>query len=164
VATAAERRRLLAVDVAVALWAALWVALGIVAYLELRDLRQLSDTVIEGSEALDQTADGLRTTSAGLRRTGEAFAFLEDLPLVGDVIGNELENAASEVDRVAARVEETAESARVSGAESKESVDDVAVIVGLAIGLVPSVLAVAGYLPFRSRRVRRALGLTGAGR
>lgn len=157
----AGRRGLLVLDVAVALWAIAWIVLGAVAYSQLRALRELSDTVVQGSAALEQTGSGLRSTSSGLRETGRALAFVEDLPFVGNLVGNELENAADEVDRVADEVEETAESARVSGEESKETVDNVALIVGLAVGLVPSVLAVAGYLPLRSRRVRRLLGLSG---
>jgi hypothetical protein len=154
------RRTPLVVDGLVAVWAIAWLILGAVAYQELRELRQLSDTVVEGSEALEQTGQGLRQTSGGLRETGRVLAFLEDLPFAGDIVGTQFEDAADEIDRVAAQVEDAAESARLSGEESRDTVDEVALIVGLAIGLVPSILAVAGYLPFRSRRVRRALGFS----
>ena len=51
------------------------------------------------------------------------------------------------------------ESAQASGRASKESTEDLSVILGLAVALVPTLTLIAAYAPFRSLRLRRALGL-----
>jgi uncharacterized protein YoxC len=154
-----RNRTVLMADLAVAAWAIVWIVLGVVVAREVRQLDDLSDTVVTAGEALDQTGDGLRGTSDSLREIHRALQILESLPIVGREIEENLEGAAATLDGIAAEVEETARSAQASGRVSKESTADLSVILGLAVALVPTLTLFAAYAPFRSLRLRRALGL-----
>lgn len=154
-----RNRTVLMADLAVAAWAIVWIVLGVVVAREVRQLDDLSDTVVTAGEALDQTGDGLRGTSDSLREIHRALQVLESLPIVGREIEENLEGAADTLDGIAAEVEETAQSAQASGRVSKESTADLSVILGLAVALVPTLTLFAAYAPFRSLRLRRALGL-----
>ena len=146
-------------DLVVAAWAIVWIVLGVVVVREVRQLDDLSDTVVTAGEALDQTGDGLRGTSDGLREVHRALQVIESLPFVGREIEENLDGAADTLDDIAAEVETTARSAQASGRASKESADDLSVVLGLAVALVPTLTLIAAYAPFRSLRLRRALGL-----
>lgn len=154
-----RNRTVLMADLAVAAWAIVWIVLGVVVAREVRQLDDLSDTVVTAGQALDQTGDGLRGTSDSLREIHRALQVLESLPVVGREIEENLEGAADTLDGIAAEVEETARSAQASGRVSKESTADLSVILGLAVALVPTLTLFAAYAPFRSLRLRRALGL-----
>lgn len=125
-------------DVAVILWLALWIALAVLVAQEVRDLRQLSDTVVVAGAAVEDT--------------GDAVDSLGTIPFVGDRLG-----------KVADEVRVAGQSAQESGRESRSSIDDLSVLLGLAIGLVPTLPLLALYAPLRiawsrdSRAVRRAL-------
>ena len=153
-------RSVLVADLVVAVWAIVWIALGIVVAREVRQLNDLSETVVTAGQALDQTGDGLRGTSQGLREVHEALQVIESLPFVGRELEENLEGAADTLDDIAREVEETARSAEASGRSSKESTDDLSVILGLAVALVPTLTLLTAYAPFRSTRLRRALGLS----
>jgi uncharacterized protein YoxC len=154
-----RNRTVLLADLAVAAWAIVWIVLGVVVVREVRQLDDLSDTVVTAGEALDQTGDGLRGTSDSLREIHRALQVIESLPIVGRQIEENLDGAADTLDDIAAEVEETAQSAQASGRVSKESTADLSVILGLAVALVPTLTLLAAYAPFRSLRLRRALGL-----
>lgn len=153
-------RSVLVADLVVAAWSIVWIALGVVVAREVRQLNDLSETVVTAGQALDQTGDGLRGTSQGLREVHRALQVVESLPFVGREIEEDLEGAADSLDDIAREVEETARSAEASGRSSKESTDDLSVILGLAVALVPTLTLLAAYAPFRSVRLRRALGLS----
>jgi hypothetical protein len=153
-------RSVLVADLVVAAWSIVWIALGVVVAREVRQLNDLSETVVTAGQALDQTGDGLRGTSQGLREVHRALQVVESLPFVGREIEENLEGAADSLDDIAREVEETARSAEASGRSSKESTDDLSVILGLAVALVPTLTLLAAYAPFRSVRLRRALGLS----
>jgi len=152
-------RSLLAADAAVVIWALLWSVVGVVVAQEVRQLEDLSDTVITAGEALEQTGEGLRGTSAGLREAHRALEFVDSLPFAGPEIEENLEGAATTLDGIAREVTVTARSAEASGRSSKETVDDLSVILGLAIAVIPTLTLLAAYAPLRSTRIRRALGL-----
>jgi hypothetical protein len=152
-------RSLLVADVLVVVWMIVWIVLGTIVVREARQLEDLSETVVTAGEALDQTGDGLRGTSAGLREAHRALQVVESLPFVGREIEENLEGAADTLDDIAQEVERTAASAQESGRSSKESVDDLSLILGLAVALVPILTLLAAYAPLRSFRIRRALGL-----
>ena len=152
-------RSLLVADVLVVAWTLVWIVLGVVVVREVRQLEDLSETVVTAGEALDQTGDGLRGTSVGLREAHRALQVIESLPFVGREIEENLEGAADELDGIAREVERTAISAQESGRSSKESVQDLSLILGLAVALVPTLTLLAAYAPLRSRRIRRVLGL-----
>ena len=116
------RRRLL--SVAVALWVVLWLVVGAVTGLQVRQLTEVSDSLVESADALNV---------AGL-----ALQDIGRLPLVGDrpnKLGNQVRETAREIDR--------------AGAASRETVRTVSVLLGLALVLIPIVPVVAVYLPLR---------------
>jgi hypothetical protein len=125
-------------DLAVLLWAVGWVVLALFVAREVRDLRQLSDTVVVAGAAVEDT--------------GDAVDSLATVPLVGERVG-----------KVADEVRAAGRSAQASGRESRASIDDLSVLLALAIGLVPTLPLLALYAPLRiawsrdSRAMRRAL-------
>jgi hypothetical protein len=125
-------------DVAAALWVILWVALALLIGKEVRNLRDLSDTVVTAGVAVEETG--------GLVRN------LGSIPFVG-----------GRVSEVADEVEQAGRSAQVSGRESRDSTEDLSVLLALCIGLIPTLPLLGLYLPLRwtwtheARAVRRAL-------
>jgi hypothetical protein len=125
-------------NVAVAIWAAFWIALGTYTGYEVNALRTLSDTVVKAGKA----------TVA----TGNALSAIGGIPLVG-----------GRVSSLAAQAVAAGHSAQASGASSRATIDRLAILLGLAIGLIPTVPLLSLYLPFlvswrRDRRaVRRAV-------
>jgi hypothetical protein len=125
-------------DVAVLVWIAGWLVLALLVAREVRDLRELSDTVVVAGVAVEDTGDLVDSLGA--------------VPLVGGQVG-----------QVAERVREAGRSAQVSGRESRSSVDDLSVLLALAIGLVPTLPLLALYAPLRiawsrdASAVRRAV-------
>ena len=125
------------VDVAVVLWTIAWVSLAFAVASEVRGLRQLSVTVVAAGVAAEET--------------GRAVAALDDLPLVGDDVG-----------RLGDRAREAGERAQESGAASRESVESLSVLLGLTIGLVPTLPLLAVWVPLRIRRARDVRALSAA--
>jgi len=121
-------------DVALAIWAAAWIAIAVYTAHEVASLRALSDTVVRA---------GTATVS-----TGHALEAIGHLPFVGGRISD-----------LAAQAVAAGASARASGASTATTVDHLAVLLGLAIALVPTVPLLALYLPLRMswRRDRRAV-------
>ena len=125
-------------DVAAIVWVAGWIVLALLVAREVRDLRELSDTVVVAGAAVEDT--------------GDAVDALGTIPFVGGRAG-----------KVADEVRAAGRSAQVSGRESRSSIDDLSVLLALAIGLVPTLPLLALYAPLRvawsrdSRAVRQAL-------
>lgn len=125
-------------DVAALLWVVLWIVLALLVGREVRDLRDLSDTVVQAGVAVEQTG--------GLVRG------LGDIPFLGD-----------RVSKVAGQVEAAGRSAQVSGRDSRDSTENLSVLLALAIGLIPTLPLLGLYLPLRitwsrdARAVRAAL-------
>jgi hypothetical protein len=139
------RKTIWLADLAVLAWLCTWIVLAFVVTAEARELGELGETVTSAGEALAETSEGLRATS-------DALAAVEDVPFVGD----EVRDAAAQIDAVAASIAATSRSARESGRSTRETADGLAVLLGLAIGLIPTVPVLAGYAALRSQRVRRA--------
>jgi hypothetical protein len=95
-------------------WTIVWIFMGIWTRHEVRTLHQLSDTVIQSGSAVKQTGDALQ----GLR----------SLPFVG-----------GDVARVGRNVSAAGISARRSGRSSRSAVSRLALLLGVAIALVPTV-------------------------
>ena len=126
------RRRSLAV--VVALWVLLWLVAGAVTGYQVRQLTEVSDSLVESAEALD---------AAGI-----ALQDIGRLPIIGqrpEALGNEVRETARDIDR--------------AGTASRETVRTVSVLLGLALVLIPIVPVVAVYLPLRraSNRERKAV-------
>jgi len=122
-------------------WVVLWVGLALLVGREVRNLRDLSDTVVTAGVAIEETG--------GLVRN------LGNLPFVGN-----------QVSSVADQVEEAGRSAQVSGRDSRDSTENLSVLLALSIALIPTLPLLGLYLPLRwawtndARAVRRALKRT----
>lgn len=125
-------------NVAVALWAAFWIAIGTYTGYEVHALRALSDTVVKAGKATVATGNGLGAIGS--------------IPLVG-----------ARVSSLAAQAVAAGHSAEASGVSSRSTIDQLAILLGIAIGLIPTVPLLSLYLPFviswrRDREaVRRAV-------
>lgn len=132
--SARPRARRRSVSVLVTVWVVLWLVVGAVTGLEIRQLTEVSDSLVESAEALDVA--------------GTALQDIGRLPLVGErpeALGNQVRETAQEIDR--------------AGTASRETVQTVSVLLGLALVLIPIVPVVAVYLPLRraGNRERRAV-------
>jgi hypothetical protein len=125
-------------DAVAVAWVVLWIVLALLVGREVRHLRELSDTVVTAGVAIEQTG--------GLVQT------LGSVPFVG-----------GQVSKVAQQVEEAGKSAQASGRDSRDSTENLSVLLALSIGLIPTLPLLGLYLPLRaawtrdSRAVRRAL-------
>jgi hypothetical protein len=125
-------------DVVAVLWVVLWLALALLVGREVRNLRELSDTVVTAGVAVEETG--------GLVRN------LGSIPFVG-----------GQVSTVADQVEEAGRSAQASGHDSRDSTENLSVLLALSIALIPTLPLLGLYLPLRwawtndARAVRRAL-------
>jgi hypothetical protein len=128
-------RSLVVADVAVVLWTAVWVAVGVYVAHEIRELNQLGTTVVVGSRALDETANALAETEKTVK-------LVERIPGLGLSV-------SPRVQRMTRRVRQTAASARASARASEESVDNAAAAVGVAVALGPTVPVIVLYGVFR---------------
>jgi hypothetical protein len=134
----AGARLIRVLDAAALVWLATWIVLGLLVAREVRNLRELSDTVVVAGVAVEET--------------GDLLASLEGVPFVGSQVGE-----------VAGRVREAGRSARASGADSRDSVRNLSVLLGLSIGLIPTLPLLGLYAPLRiawtreTRAVRHAL-------
>jgi hypothetical protein len=125
---------LLAVDLALAVWVAGWIALGIVVGEEVEGLRQLSGTVEHVGSAVQHTGALLRNA--------------ESVPVLGSQLGG-----------LAGEVERSGASAVASAASSRQSVDRLSWELALAIALIPSTPVFGLYLPLRLGMIRERRGL-----
>ena len=111
-------------DVVAVVWVVLWVGLALLVGREVRNLRDLSDTVITAGVAIEETG--------GLVRN------LGSIPFVGN-----------QVSSVADQVEEAGRSAQVSGRDSRDSTENLSVLLALSIALIPTLPLLGLYLPLR---------------
>jgi hypothetical protein len=125
-------------NVAVVVWAVFWIGLGTYTGYEVNALHTLSNTVVKAGKA---------SASAG-----NALEAISNIPLVGGRVGS-----------LAAQAVSAGRSAESSGASSKTTIDQLAILLGLAIGLIPTVPLLSLYIPLlvswrRDRKaVRRAV-------
>ena len=121
-------------NVALAIWAVFWVAIAAYTAYEVAALRTLSRTVVKAGAATEST--------------GHALAAVGHLPFVGGQISD-----------LAAQATAAGASARESGASTAATIDQLAVLLGIAIALIPTVPLLALYLPLTLswRRDRKAV-------
>lgn len=129
--------RLTLLDVLLAAWTAAWIAIGLAVADEVKGLAALSDTVVR--------------VGAAVHESGDAIDRVDSLPLVGDA-----------VDLPGDRIRDAGTSAVASGRSSRESVENLSTLLGLAIALIPSLPVIGFYVPLRisQLRERRALAAT----
>lgn len=121
-------------NVALVIWAAFWIGIAAYTAYEVHALRSLSQTVVKAGSATEST--------------GHALAAIGHLPFVGGRISS-----------LAAQAVAAGASARVSGSATAATVDQLAVLLGIAIALIPTVPLLALYLPLALgwRRDRNAV-------
>src|SRR5919107_944401 len=90
-------------DLAAIAWTVAWIVLGLAVAREVRNLRELSDTVVVAGIAIEETGDLVES--------------LGSVPFVGGQVGE-----------VAERVREAGRSARESGRESRDSTENLSVL------------------------------------
>jgi hypothetical protein len=127
-------RALVLVDLGLALWVAVWIALGTAIAGQVHGLRQLSVTVTKVGGALQET--------------GQTLDGLSSAPLIGGRIGD-----------AAKRIDEAGDSTVASGARSRESIANLSWMLGVFLAVIPSVPVLVLYVPLRvaAWRERRAL-------
>lgn len=131
-------RALQLIDLAMVLWVAVWIGLGVAIGVEVHQLTDLSHTI---------SADG-----AAVQQAGRALGTLGALPFVGHTLG-----------QTALQVQRAGSNAIAGGASSASSIRSLSVLLAIAVALVPSVPVLVFYLPLRLARsrevrsVRRAL-------
>jgi hypothetical protein len=125
-------RRLLVLDVLLAVWVAFWLWLGVAVGHEVSGLRSLSDTVTKDGQAVAQTGATLRD--------------LGSVPLLGGRLG-----------ATATQIEDAGLATARSGRRSRRSVHNLSWMLALAIAVIPSLPVVGFYAPLRilAERERR---------
>jgi hypothetical protein len=127
-------------DAVVVVWVAAWIVLALLVGREVRNLRELSDTVVAAGVAVEDTADLVDSIGA--------------IPFVGGQVG-----------KVANQVRIAGRSAQASGKDSRDSTENLAVLLALSIGLIPTLPLLGLYAPLRiswtreARAVRRAVAV-----
>jgi hypothetical protein len=121
-------------NVALAIWAAFWIGIAAYTAYEVAALRTLSHTVVKAGAATEST--------------GHALAAVGHIPFVGGRISQLAEQTVA-----------AGASARTSGASTATTIDQLAVLLGIAIALIPTVPLLALYVPLRLgwRRDRNAV-------
>ncbi|MDP8936210.1 MAG: hypothetical protein M3O23_00385 [Actinomycetota bacterium] len=122
------------VTIAVALWAVVWLVTGVVTGLQIRNLTEVSDSIVESGRALDAA--------------GAALQDIGRLPVVGErprQLGEQVRRTAGEIHQ--------------AGMSSRETVRWVSVLLGAALVLIPVVPIVAVYVPLRTARNRNRRAL-----
>ncbi len=121
-------------DVATLVYTAVFAALGVVAGVQLWNLAELHRALLEAAQALDQTS--------------RAIALVGEVPVVGD--------GAAEL---AGSVRDTAAQVRTGALAAATDVRTLAVVVGVALVVLPLAPVLALYVPLRVARAREVRGL-----
>jgi len=124
-------------DVGVVVWVVVWALLGVFVWQDITAQTRLPADVIKIGSAVEDT--------------GQALGVVGGLPLVGDRIGS-----------FADRIETLGAEVVASGETSREGIRRVAVIAGIAVGVLPAAMALFLYLPVRLRWRRTVGSVAGA--
>ena len=126
-------RTILFLDAIAVLWVAAWLVMGVLVHDEVQGLQSLSDTIIRTGQGIEDVGGVLRNIN---------------VPFVGD----QLQRAGEEVGGVGADT-------KASGRQAAESADNLSMLLGLSVALIPSSSLFLFYFPARiaHARERRAL-------
>lgn len=127
---------LVALDLLVLGWVALFVFLGVLMYDAVQELAALSTSVTTAGRAVDDT--------------GRAIGSL-DVPLVGGVLGG-----------VGQQIQEAGRSVIGTAGTAREGIDRLALITGLLVAILPSLPLLAYYAPPRLTRARETRAVKAA--
>jgi hypothetical protein len=129
-----DRRAMRRIDVTVLLFVAVCGALGLIAGRQLWELARLGASLLAAAQAIEET--------------GRGVALLSRVPVVG-----------SGAEQLSQSIAAAAVSLRSTGVGTSGAIETLAVVVGLAVGLVPLLAVAAGYLPLRLARIRQIRAL-----
>lgn len=118
------RRALRGLDIGAVLAQTVFLALGVLAWWEINRLTGLGTSLLDAGSALDQA--------------GRALADVARLPFVGPATGE-----------LADRVQQAAGSTRTAATDATAAIRQLAVIIAVAIALIPMPVLVLAYLPLR---------------
>lgn len=126
-------RMIIILDVLAILWLVAWVFVGVRVHDEVQGLQSLSDTIIRTGQSVEDVGAALRGV---------------DLPFVGD----QIQRAGEEVSGVGADTQ-------ASGQQAARSAENLSMLLGLSVALIPSSSLILFYFPARlaHARERRAL-------
>jgi hypothetical protein len=116
----------LTIDLLVALWALLWIVVGIAVAADVRELTELSTSLSTAGQAVDDS--------------GRALGAI-DIPLVGGAI-----------DASAQQIQDAGRSVIEGGRSSRETIERLSLLLGLGVAILPLVPVLVYYLPPRLGR------------
>jgi hypothetical protein len=128
----ARRTRQLVGDILIAIWVAVWVRVALI-------VRDATLSLAEPGEMIAEAGGGL---AARLRDAGTT---IDDVPLIGDEVRTPFDGAGDAADNIAA-----------AGNAQVDAVGDLAFWLGIAVGAIPILIALAAYLPRRRGFIREA--------
>ena len=130
--TSTRRTRQQLGDLLVLVWVWLWVQTALVVH-------DATMTLARPGEEIAEAGGGMA------ERLREAGARVDDVPLVGDEVRAPFEGAGDAADQLAD-----------AGTAQVEAVTELAFWLGLSVGAIPVLIALAVYLPLRWRFIREA--------
>ena len=148
-----------AVDAALVAWTVAWLVAAAVVYVSLEGLESGGEAVAAAGAGLHQTGEGLERAATGLHETADALDVLGELPFVDADPSSSVEQTADDVDRLAVAVRRAGRDAQTTGEDARDAAGTLAVVLGLAVALGPTVPAAFLYLllrPLVAQRLSRA--------
>lgn len=129
-----SRRTTVLVDAVLAVWLVAWVVVGVQVGREVRGLADLNDTVVLAGQAIEQT--------------GELMEQVGRIPVLGGEVGE-----------LADRVRETGRSAQRNASASRDSVENLSLLLAVSIALIPTIPLAALWVTLRLRWRREREGV-----
>jgi hypothetical protein len=140
-------------------WVVAWVIAGAVVFDSIRALGDGGEAVVSAGEGLDETAAALDRAARGLHETADALGALDALSIFAGNPGEAVEQTANDVEALAARVRDTADDARTTGADAEDASSVLSIVLGLAVALGPTVPAIVFYVLVRPVAGRRQVAV-----
>ena len=137
------------VDVGVTIWAAVWLVAASLVFDSIKGLEDGGRAVVAAGEGLHETSIALDRAAGGLRETGDSLGRLGELPFLPQDPGAAVTQTAADVEQLAVRVRGTGRDARVTGADAEDAAGTLAVVLGLAVALGPTLPVLFLYLLLR---------------
>lgn len=122
-------RRLLIIDLILAIWVAGWIWAGVTVDNDVHQLESVTTTISKTGQAVTSI--------------GGALQYLSAVPFVGGEIGH-----------IASQVKSAGQSAVATSGPNRDTVNELAWLLGLAVAVIPCVPVFGIYLPARLLRIR----------
>lgn len=126
-----RRRSVAYLNLALACWVAVWLALGIVCFIEVRALTTLSDTMDHAGRSLQEA--------------GQTLGAVASIPLVG-----------AGVQPTAERVQSLAVQTVAEAADSRTHIRRLSILAAVLAGAIPILMGAGAYVFLRRRLLRPA--------